>query len=662
MRKSPVLLLSLLLLGLADFGAVAATPEKTVARLWNEELLQAIRLEIPKPTVHSRNLFHVSVAMWDAWAAYDVLAPGFLSQELQVAEDVQAARAEAISHAAYRVLEYRYRFGPGEAVSQASFAALMDALGYDRNFTSTLGDSPAAVGNRIAAAVIMHGHSDGANEGPLLGYPDDTGYYPVNAELIFKLPGTDMVQPNRWQPLAFDYLILQNGIIIGRAVQEFINPNWGKVTPFALIEDDLDYSWVYLDPGPPPMLGGAGQDAFQENALEVIRLSSQMDPGDGATIDISPGVFGNNPLGTNDGTGYAVNPYTGEPYAPNVVRRGDFGRVMAEFWADGPSSETPPGHWNVLANEVTDHPLFQRRLGGKGKVLDPLAWDVKLYFVLNGAVHDGAIAAWGCKGYYDYSRPISHIRYMAGHGQSSDPSGPSYHPWGLLLEPGLVEVITSESSQPGARHQHLAGYQGEIAIRAWQGGPTNPETEIGGVGWIRASEWLPYQRDTFVTPAFAGYVSGHSVFSRAAAEVLTAITGSPYFPGGMGSFVAQKDEYLEFENGPSETLVLQWATYYDAADQAGRSRLWGGIHPQADDLPARVLGATLGRKAWARAQEFIASSKEARICHTPPGRPSRARSLTVGSASVSAHLAHGDQMGECSAEEAKRGRRRSVRD
>ena len=63
-------------------------------------------------------------------------------------------------------------------------------------------------------------------------------------------------------------------------------------------------------------------------------------------IDISPRSFGNNSLGANDGAGYDVNPVTGKPYAPNLVKRGDWSRVIAEFWADGPDSETPPGHWN----------------------------------------------------------------------------------------------------------------------------------------------------------------------------------------------------------------------------------------------------------------------------------------------------------------------------
>jgi hypothetical protein len=110
------------------------------------------------------------------------------------------------------------------------------------------------------------------------------------------------------------------------------------------------------------------------------------------TMNISPGAFGNNPLGANSGTGHVLNPATGAPYPPNVVPRGDFARVLAEFWADGPQSETPPGHWNTIANAVSDHPAFVRRIGGAGPILDPLEWDVKCYFALNGALHDAACA------------------------------------------------------------------------------------------------------------------------------------------------------------------------------------------------------------------------------------------------------------------------------
>ena len=108
---------------------------------------------------------------------------------------------------------------------------------------------------------------------------------------------------------------------------------------------------------------------------------------------------------------------------------------------------------------------------------------MKLYFALNGAVHDAAVAAWGVKGYYDSVRPISMIRYMGGKGQSSDPDGPSYDPSGLPLVPGLVEVITAESSAPGERHAHLADHVGEIAIHAWRATPRIPttQTQRGGL-------------------------------------------------------------------------------------------------------------------------------------------------------------------------------------
>ncbi|MDH3308945.1 MAG: vanadium-dependent haloperoxidase, partial [Acidimicrobiia bacterium] len=156
---------------------------------------------------------------------------------------------------------------------------------------------------------------------------------------------------------------------------------------------------------------------------------------------------------------------------------------------------------------------------------------------------------------------------------------------------------------PGAHHADLTDHVGEVAIRTWTGPPDDEENAVGGVEWIRAVEWLPYQRDTFVTPAFAAYVSGHSAFSRAGAEVLTAFTGSDFFPGGLGEWTIPAGG-LEFEAGPATDVSLQWATYQDAADQAGISRIYGGIHVQADDFAGRRMGAECGRTAWALAVRY----------------------------------------------------------
>jgi hypothetical protein len=338
---------------------------------------------------------------------------------------------------------------------------------------------------------------------------------------------------------------------------------------------------------------------------EVIEKTAAVDPTDPTTIDISPGAYGHNTLGANDGKGWSKNPVTGQPYPSEVVSRADFARVMAEFWADGPKSETPPGHWNVIANLVADSPGFERQLFGKRPALDRLSWDVHVYLALNGALHDAAIAAWEIKRRATTVRPISLVRWMGAKGQSSDPKGPSYDPMGLPLVPGLIEVITKESSAPGQRHAHLAFYVGQIAVRDWLGEPGDRANQVSGVGWVRAVDWITYQRRTFVTPAFPAFISGHSTFSRAGAEVLTSLTASPYFPGGFGEYVMPKDKFLSFEKGPSTDVRLQWASYYDAADEAGQSRLWGSIHIPPDDFAGRRVGHAVGLDAVALAKKHF---------------------------------------------------------
>jgi hypothetical protein len=581
-----------------------ADPSTSVARIWDEVLLDAIRRDIPRPTVHARNLYYLSAGMWDAWAAYDPVADGVFVEEDLPAADVTKARNEAISYAAYRILSHRYGQAVGSADSLAEFNKTMESLCYPTDVSRSVGISPAALGNRIAITVIRIGLDDGSNERGKYAAP---GYVPVNEPMIVKRSGTVMVDPNRWQPLALDEQVSQNDIPIPDKVQRNVTPHWGNVTSFGMAPDERG---LPIDPGVPPKLDDELTDpVFKAEALEVIRRSSMLEAAD-TTIDISPGGSGNNDLGTNDGAGYSVNPVTGEPYAPNVVKLGDYARALTEFWADGPASETPPGHWNTVANAVVASPGFERRLGGVGDELDPLEWDVKMYLALNGAVHDAGIAAWGAKGYYDSSRPISMIRYMGGLGQSSNPDAPSYNAAGLPLERGLVEVITRRSSRPGRRHAALRGHVGEVAIRAWQGNPEDPATGVGGVGWILAVDWVPYQLPTFVTPAFAGYISGHSTFSRSAAEVLTAMTGSAFFPGGMSEWTIPEGS-LKVEAGPSVDVTLQWATYYDAADQAGISRLFGGIHVPADDFNGRRTGSLCGKEAWQKALTYFDGSAHA---------------------------------------------------
>ena len=585
---------------------IADHPSWSIARRWNEALLDAIRRSLPNPPVHARNLFHLSVAMWDAWAAYDPSASGHVFTEKARAPDVTVARNEAISYAAYRVLTSRFIKSVGADKSLTEFDDLMDALCLPLSITTSDGASPAAVGDRIARMLLAGAQTDGSNEPD--GYADPS-YVPVNPPLVVGRPGITLVDPNRWQPLQIEHMISQNGVPVTNGVQQAVGPHWGHVRPFAIPAGGA--SGTPIDPGPPPRLGDPTTDAaYRAQAIEVIRDSSLLDAESEVPIDVSPAARGGDPLGSNDGHGHAMNPITGTPYAPEIVRQSDFYRAIAEFWADGPSSETPPGHWNVIANDVSDKLAPDLHIGGRGPAVDRLQWDVKLYLALNGAVHDAAVAAWGLKGRYDSVRPISMIRYMGSKGQSSDPGGPSFDPAGLPLVPGLVEVVTKASSAPGGRHEELADHVGEIAIHAWRGNPLDPTTATSGSGWILATKWVPYQLPTFVTPAFAGYVSGHSTFSRAAAEVMTAFTGDRYFPGGISEWTVPADS-LKVDLGPSTDVTLQWATYYDAADQAGISRLFGGIHIANDDFEGRKIGSICGKDAWALAQRYFDGSAAA---------------------------------------------------
>lgn len=631
-----VLIWGLLLLGFSEsFG------QHSVARQWNEVLLEAIRNDYARPTVHARNLFHTSIALYDSWSAYESTSETFfLGKQLgsynclyggiEIPENVKAAQEEAMSYAAYRLLSHRFSDSPGAEISLEKFDSLMNALGYDKNIRSTnytLG-APAALGNYLAEQLIAFGLQDGSNESN--DYANEF-YTPTNAPLAPEFPGNpDITDPNSWQPLTFDVFVDQAGNVIPGETPEFLGPEWGQVVPFALKSEDLNIYekegneyWVYHDPGNPPYLvedvGGELTEEYKWGFQLVSLWSAHLDPTDGVMWDISPANIGNienlpsdfvayrdfyDALdGGDPSIGHDLNPHTNQPYEPQMVPRGDYARVLAEFWADGPDSETPPGHWFTILNYVNDHPELEKRFKGEGPILDDLEWDVKSYLTLAGAMHDCAVTAWGVKGYYDYIRPISAIRYMADQGQSSDAALPSYSPNGIPLEPGLVELVETGDPLAGVDDENV----GKIKLYAWRGPDfiADEATDEAGVGWILAENWWPYQRPTFVTPPFAGYVSGHSTFSRAAAEVLTLLTGDAYFPGGMGEFVAKQNEFLVFEDGPSVDVKLQWATYRDASDQTSLSRIWGGIHPPADDIPGRLMGMEIGVDAFNHAELYF---------------------------------------------------------
>ena len=239
-------------------------------------------------------------------------------------------------------------------------------------------------------------------------------------------------------------VIDQNGNLLENA-PEALSHEWGNVVPFALTNEQKDvfhkegHDWqVYLHQGTPPMLDTTVQtgldDFYKWGFLMVAKWHGFHNNDDGVTFDLSPVSTGNlnitdasqlpttfeefqNFYNWEDGgvynePGYDLNPVTGQPYEPQSVNRSDYSRVLSQFWADGPNSETPPGHWFSIINYVMDQPGFEKKWGGVGPTLPSLEWDVKAYFSLCIAIHDAAVTCWGHKGYYDYIRSIAAIRWM----------------------------------------------------------------------------------------------------------------------------------------------------------------------------------------------------------------------------------------------------------
>ena len=289
-----------------------------------------------------------------------------------------------------------------------------------------------------------------------------------------------LIDPNRWQPLR-----VPDGQG-GYTVQKCLVPHWSQVRPFGLSSGS-----ILRDVAGKPK--SYPNKHFGDQHSEVLQISANLD---------------------------------------------DQKKTIAEYWADGPGSVTPPGHWNLIAQYVSERDSHD------------LDEDIKLYFVLNNAMMDSAIAAWDLKRYYDSVRPISAIRFL---------------------------------------------YAGK-KVRAWAGPGL-------GTHKIDGATWHPYQPATFVTPPFAEFVSGHSTVSRAAAEVLKSFTGSDYY----GDSWTQPAGASLIERGvtPSTPVTLSWERFTEAAEEAGMSRLFSGIHISDGNVGGLKLGEEVGKRAWIKAQTYV---------------------------------------------------------
>jgi hypothetical protein len=305
--------------------------------------------------------------------------------------------------------------------------------------------------------VLDSRHRDGANQlgdepGGIAGVPysDYTGYVPSNDAMDIRVPcdPATVQDPNAWQPLRY---VDGGGNVV---TPGFVGAQWQHVTTFAVRQGSLRSSTGPATYGSPEYLAQAR-----------------------ALIDISAGLT-------------------------------DEQKIIAEYWADGPRSELPPGHWNLFAQLVS-------RRDHHGEHTHRIERDVKLFFALTNAIFDAGCCAWDNKRAFNSVRPITAIRTLF--------RGQTIRAWGEQLQCGRPEILK--------RVTH---------------------------------------RDRF----------GPSVTLPAGSSRVE--------PGAV----------------PSGDVTLTWSTFSDAANQAGISRRYGGIHFEQGDLDGRVSGRMAARLVWERARDY----------------------------------------------------------
>ena len=341
--------------------------------------------------------------------------------------------------------------------------------------------------------------------------------------------------------------------------QTFLTPHWLNVESFALPETasgETDFGQV-LPPAPQPFFAAGFEGSTLNFAAKTITLGADV------TIDGTAYSAGDEIAVSKDLIGSVINAEF-IAQAENVVEISagltDKQKIIAEFWEDGGGTAFPPGTFMTFAQFVS------------ARDDNSLAEDAQLFLAMGNAVFDAGIATWQSKVEYDYARPVRAIRDLG--------------ELGLIGEEG-VDELTGETG---------------FVIEAWGG--IDPATGEGlGTRTILAENFVTFQRPgADPSPPFAEYTSGHSAFSAAGAEVLSLFTGSDAF-GGSLSFAP---DTIQFEPGvPATETVLEWDTFQDAADEAGVSRLYGGIHFTEGDVNGRVLGQDVGTAAYELAQSFI---------------------------------------------------------
>ncbi|GLI02702.1 vanadium-dependent haloperoxidase [Phytohabitans aurantiacus] len=475
--------------GAGAIGGALATPRlasaagENVVIGWNKQVIESVRVDPFGPGPWARSLAMVHTAMYDAWAAYDLLANGTRyggALRRPLLERTLANKIQAMSYAAHRTCVDLY------PARKPIFDAFMQSLGFNPALNPTDATSPAGVGVTAAAGLLAYRHNDGSNQlgnlapGP---YSDYTGYVPVNQPMVVSAPfnPATLPSPDQWQPLTYVNLFGQT------ETPTYRQPFWGQVTPFGLLS-----AAVHRDLTGPEKFGTQG---YLNQANQLLAMSA------------------------------------------NLTERQ---KAVVSYWPDGPDTVQPPPPAHIcqflhFVSARDQHSLDQ---------------DVKLFFGVTNAMFDASIVVWDNKRLYNSVRPISAIRKL------------------------------------------FNGQQ----VSAWAGPGLGTQLINGGT-------WHPYKPRHFPSPPFPAFISGHATFSAAWARVMQLFKLNDTF--GFSVVVPAGSSVAEPGLAPASDVLLHYPTYTSMAEDAGLSRLWGGVHFPDDYTRSHLLGLLLGAQVWLKCEQYF---------------------------------------------------------
>lgn len=449
-----------------------ADHNKPLALQWNQLTLDAIKLTSTSPPLAARALAMVHTAMYDAWSVYNKCA--FSTTTSRYIKRHKEGCGDNEIEKTFSYAAYRVLTDlfwlALPAAKRNMFRDLMIKCNFYPDDYSFDITTAPGIGNIVARLTIDHRHGDESNQPGILFH-----FAPWNDFTGYQPVNPPEPAPvkdvDNWQPL-----------LIQDKVQQFLVPHWPLVKPFAL-------SPAKQFRPEPPYNSKDSSSEFKKQVHDVIYISEMLT---------------------------------------------DKEKAIAEYWSDGPSTFTPPGHWCEIAQFICE----KEKYGDKDCI--------KLFFALCNALLDASIGCWECKRRFDSVRPITAVHEL---------------------------------------------YRGK-KIRAW-GGPFKGVVEMDG------KDWMPYQLPGFVTPSYPEHVSALSTTSRAAAVILHSYTRKDSFDGCF--LVKKGSSQIEPGKTPVGDIMLEWPTFTAAAEEAGMSRLFGGINFKRGNELGQKLGAAVGKFVWEKA-------------------------------------------------------------